>query len=176
MIRTIAICTTLFLLTGCTAYDPGVDERPSGSTGAEASVGFRTIAEGSYGAGASRDVERERSEPAIYAARTEQRYRELWREHVGNQELPPVDFGTETVVFLIAGIRSTGGYAIEPRAAHLEGDQLTVEAPIRSPGEREIVTQAFTYPFAVLAVPRRDVQRAEWQGNGRTLGRSEMIR
>jgi hypothetical protein len=139
-------------------------------------VSFRTIAEGAYGAGASRDVEQERSEPAIYAARTEQRYRELWREHVGNQELPEVDFGTETVVFLIAGIRSSGGYAIQPQSVHLEEDQLTVEAPIRSPGEREIVTQAFTYPFAVIAVPRRDVRSAEWHGNGRTLGRSEMIR
>jgi len=93
---------------------------------------------------------------------TEAAYRTEWARVVGTAELPAVDFETESVVFLLAGERNTGGYSIEPHGATVEGDMLVIDATVRSPGARAIVTQAITSPYAVVAVKARGVREVRW--------------
>lgn len=98
---------------------------------------------------------------AILAA-DEATFRTEWARVVGTQELPAVDFETESAVFLLAGERNTGGYSIQPLSATVEGDMLVVEATVRGPGARAIVTQVITSPYAVIAVKARGVTMVRW--------------
>lgn len=95
-------------------------------------------------------------------ATNEAAFRTEWARVVGTAELPAIDFETESVVFLLAGERNTGGYSIEPHGATVEGDMLVIEATVRSPGARAIVTQVITSPYAVVAVKARGVTLVRW--------------
>lgn len=96
-------------------------------------------------------------------ASNEAAFRTEWARVVGTAELPAVDFETESVVFLLAGQRNTGGYAIEAVSATVEGEMLVVDATVRSPGARAIVTDALTSPYAVVAVKARGVTTVRWR-------------
>ena len=89
-------------------------------------------------------------------------FRSEWARVVGTPDLPAVDFETESVVFLLAGERNTGGYSVEPAGATVEGEMLVVDAAVQGPGPRSIVTQAFTSPYAVIAVKARGVTEVRW--------------
>lgn len=95
-------------------------------------------------------------------ASDEAAFRREWARVVGTQDLPAVDFETESVVFLLAGERNTGGYSVEPAGATVEGEMLVVDASVRSPGARAIVTQVITSPYAVIAVKARGVTEVRW--------------
>lgn len=95
-------------------------------------------------------------EQQIEFASDAETYRRLWSQLVGTGEPPEVDFTRESVVFLLAGQRSTGGYSVEPRAARVEGQTLVVDAHVRTPGTDAMVTQALTSPYAVIAVRREN--------------------
>ena len=75
-----------------------------------------------------------------------------WEEYMGSPAPADVDFDREWVAFYGAGIRNTGGYSAEILAVHnlpvLGG--LVVETRHQSPGFDCIVTQAFTWPHAVV--------------------------
>jgi hypothetical protein len=64
------------------------------------------------------------------------------------------DFKTQTVVAVFLGAKSTGGWTVEIGEAKVKKDEAVVEAIVTKPGPGTIVTQAFTYPFAVRAFPK----------------------
>jgi hypothetical protein len=89
-------------------------------------------------------------------------YRKQWQALIGGGTIVPVDFEKSVVVFLLAGMRNTGGWSVVPESARLEGDTVVVHAKIQGPPPGAITTQALTYPWAVVAVHTRDVKSARW--------------
>lgn len=64
-----------------------------------------------------------------------------------------------TVIAAFMGSRPTGGYSIEvSKAVEVPGrpDRVDVELIMTSPGVNCIVTQAFTSPYHVVAIPKTD--------------------
>lgn len=63
------------------------------------------------------------------------------------------DFKKQTVVAVFLGAKSTGGWSVEIGEAKVKKDEATISVLVTKPGPGTIVTQAFTYPFAVRAFP-----------------------
>ncbi len=106
----------------------------------------------------------------------------LWLEHAGGGAPPAVDLSREMVVGLWLGARPTGGYAVEilrmiapytlvvggwcppcpdgymcPGAPCFGGSEVQgflVDARETRPGTGCVVTQAVTYPFVIVKLPR----------------------
>jgi PrcB C-terminal len=85
-------------------------------------------------------------------ARDPESYRAMFARLIGNDTPPAIDFATQTAVFLFAGERPTGGYAIDVQSVARDGDALVVTATVAGPKPRGIVSQVITYPWAVVAV------------------------
>ena len=114
------------------------------------------VTRGSYAMG-------ELSEPQAMAARDEATLRRLWTTFISEGE-PPRLGPDETVVFLFAGSRRTGGYSIgEPKARIAEDGILVVEAVVEAPEAGGIVTQALTSPYLVLKVNTRTFADLFWK-------------
>ena len=129
------ILLTLALAFACTTV-------PGGN-----SVDLRTLTTGTMAAVSP-------AEQRIEHASDDATYRRLWTSLVGTGEPPEVDFNKESVVFLLAGQRNTGGYSVDPRRARIEGRTLVVDATVRTPPTDMVTTQALTSPYAVVAVQR----------------------
>src|SRR6185436_4269234 len=111
---------------------------PSATTGGP--VELRTISSGAYAAARP-------EAPQAVAASDEAAYRRLWPATIGGGEPPAVDFATESVVFLLAGAKPTGGWSVVPRGAKVEGDTLVIDASIQGPAPYAVITvktKAFT--------------------------------
>lgn len=124
---------------------------PAGAVGG--TVEIRELAKGAYGAN-----QRE----GMLVASDEETYARLWESSVRNTERPAIDFATESVVFIFAGERNTGGYSIVVRDAAVDGETLLIEGEVKGPPPEAIVTQALTYPYAVFAVKNRAFKSARW--------------
>lgn len=138
------ILFTLALVFACTTV-------PGGN-----SVDLRTLTTGTMAAVSP-------AEQRLECASDDATYRRLWTQLVGTGEPPEIDFNRESVVFLLAGQKPTGGYAVEPRRARIAGQTLVVDANVRVPGTDTITTQALTSPYAVVAIRRlRPFENARW--------------
>jgi hypothetical protein len=118
------------------------------------SLQVHVITEGGYAAG-------EFPEPQAMAARDQETLGRLWKE-VG-QGQPPALGANETIVFLFAGRRNTGGWSIAQPAARIDNGILVVEAAVHGPPPRSIVTQAITSPYLVLSVDTRTFDDLLWK-------------
>ncbi|HXG23114.1 MAG TPA: protease complex subunit PrcB family protein [Chthonomonadales bacterium] len=82
----------------------------------------------------------------------------LWKEHTAGvtvpASLPKVDFKKFDVVAVFLGSKPTGGYSVEIGDVRRDRKGATIPVTIHKPGPGSIVTQAFTYPFAMRAVPK----------------------
>lgn len=117
-------------------------------------VEINTIARGGYAAESGRNA---------VLATNDADYRRLWQELIGGGEIPNVDFDRGVAVFLLAGMRNTGGWSIQPNSASIEADGTAViDAKVQGPPPGGIVTQAITYPYAVVVVSSRDVKKVRW--------------
>lgn len=128
---------------GCTAAAGKADD-----------VTMTTLASGSYAAS-----QEERT--ALLATNAEQ-YRQLWSTLIGRGEMPAADFDAGVVVFLLAGMRNTGGWSVEPKSVTMDGDTAVVTAAVNAPPPGSMTTQALTYPYAVVAIGSRDVESVRW--------------
>lgn len=102
------------------------------------------------------------SQPQAIAVTSDADYQRQWPSVIGVGEPPAVDFAKESVVFLLAGSKPTGGWSVEPRGVTVEGDTLVVDAAINAPPPGAIVTQAFTSPYAVIAVSTKSFKDVRW--------------
>jgi hypothetical protein len=131
----------VFALTAC-AVRPAV------------AVELQTIASGGYA--------RDDSGRQAVLVKTEDEYRRLWAEKIGSEPAPEADFGKGVVVLLLAGSRSTGGYAVVPESVDVSGGSAVIHAPVQRPGRGAIVTQALTSPYAVVFINSRDLESVQW--------------
>lgn len=139
-------------------------------------VAFRVVESGEYGAAANSSAVPGGSKPVIEVAGDGATYRTLWQKHVGSGPVPSpsIDFSRETVLFLVLGMRSSGGFGISPSGVTVQSGTATVEAAILKPKSDEMVAMVITSPFAVIAVSHPEVTRAVWRvkGNPEPLARS----
>jgi len=118
------------------------------------SLKHRTLASGgSPGAAGTRQ---------LTLAATPDAYQSLWSAIVGAGDPPPIDFSRETALFIVAGRRPTGGYAIAVKRLEREGDTLVVDAPVTAPPSGSMNIQVLTSPFAVVAIEKSGVTRTRW--------------
>ncbi len=169
----LAICTTV----GCAAADDSSavagEVPPASQTEAQPETGapMNVISTGSYGKLAEDIESGRRRAPFIEVARTPDELDSLWNQYIAEGEQPSVDFDQSIVVFLLMPPQSTGGYGIEPKGAKLVAGTLEVDATLHQPGQGDMVTQAFTAPYAVLEVGGLDepVDKVVWMNEGRPL-------
>lgn len=118
-------------------------------------VEIQTLARGSYAV--------DESGPKAVLATSDDDYRRQWKALIGEDDIPAADFGKGVVVFLVGGMRNTGGWSITPTSARIEADgTAVVEAKVQGPPPGGITTQAITYPYAVVLIRSRDVKKVRW--------------
>lgn len=65
---------------------------------------------------------------------------------------PLIDFSKKAVVTAAAGPFNTGGYSIVPVSAIKTGKIINLVFEVKSPGPKDMVTQAFTHPYVIVSV------------------------
>lgn len=138
--------------------------------GAPASKYWKQLKKGTDGILAAAGDEGSRRAPWIELASDRNTLDALWKQYVPGKP-GDADFGAETVIFLLLGAQQTGGYAIEPIAADPPVDGVVrVHAKLVQPMGDEPESEAFTAPFAVIAVRARGISKVEWvDADGRLL-------
>ncbi|WDD36526.1 protease complex subunit PrcB family protein (plasmid) [Nostoc sp. UHCC 0926] len=89
---------------------------------------------------------------------------DLWQQHTYNTEPPPpvpqVDFTSYSVVAVFAGEKPTSGYSVEILSVETSGsqsqEQLAITVQHRHPSAGDFVTEALTYPYHMIRIPRID--------------------
>ena len=169
----------LILLATCAAND---DPQAAGAENGrnemtdDGSTGLAEVLQsGTFGMAAQGDVGRRRA-PWVEVATDHESYSSIWTANVGEGNPPAVDFGSNSVVFLLMGPQPTGGYWIKYLSTELENGTLQVAADLQQPGQGDMVTQAFTAPYIVLRVEDREFTVVEWINQGRLLWRTEVGR
>lgn len=89
------------------------------------------------------------------AVRTLAEWAALWKEHAGESKPPAVDFSKAMVIGVFAGMRPTGGHAIEITQIEARDGEVVVTYRERRPGPDDITTQALTYPFHLVRTEQR---------------------
>ena len=85
--------------------------------------------------------------------KTQEDLQTLYSILYGNSlKAPLIDFSKKTVVIAAAGPFNTGGYSIVPISAIKTGKGINVVFKVKSPGPKDMVTQAFTHPYVVVSV------------------------
>ena len=97
-------------------------------------------------------------QPAHLVITNETQWAEVWKKHSVQEKparpLPKVDFEKETVLFIAAGQKTTGGYSVEiSRVADIAG-QTAVFLKTRTPKPGGIQLQSLTAPFHIVAIPK----------------------
>ncbi|MGZ8940379.1 MAG: protease complex subunit PrcB family protein [Limisphaerales bacterium] len=85
-------------------------------------------------------------------------WEKLWREHsaqrIPAEPAPEINFEKETVFFVAAGRKRSGGHQIEIAKINPREGETEVIVKSRSPKPGGIQIQALTAPFHVVAVPK----------------------
>jgi hypothetical protein len=124
---------------------------------------FRVVKAGSYGREATAATPGGPSKASVLVATTEADYRRLWDLYVGEGDAPPVNFASERVVFLLLGLRRTGGFAIDVNGVAIDNGALVVDAPVQRPPAGGMSTQALTAPWSVIAVKGPAFRDVRWR-------------
>lgn len=171
--RTVAVLIASIILSGCGLRDRiKADEKEMSPSAA-----FRILAAGAYGAAATRPSDDAfRRAPFVLVARDITELERLWRENIGDQPLPEVDFQRERVVFLLLGAQSSGGYSIDIHGVsrEQEGANLEVDATLTQPMTGAMTSQAITAPYSVIAVADRGFSSVEWKSRKQLLARTDL--
>jgi len=97
-------------------------------------------------------------EPEYYIIKDQSSLLSVWNKFYGNQlsvpALPTVDFDKETIVAILMGQKSTGGYALELNNISLDNAELYLDLKQIVPDEGAITTQAFTNPWMLIKILR----------------------
>ncbi len=75
-------------------------------------------------------------------------------DSAANLETLAPNYQTETVIVVALGEVPTGGYGVNITGVQKKGDQLFVQFTVSQPAADAVTTQALTYPYAAVAVPK----------------------
>ncbi len=142
MVRAGTIALLLLLAAGCSVGDgsePSADN-PSKTTGASDAPRDLRVARISSGAPGQGP-----EEPRVVLARSAAALS-------GAIDARVPDSGHGTYLAAYWGQKPTGGYSLAVESARLEGDRVTVRLALKEPPPDAVVTQALTYPYAVVVV------------------------
>jgi hypothetical protein len=118
-------------------------------------VEMQTIAKGAYGA---------ESERRAVLVTADADYRQQWQALIGEGDIPAVDFEKNVVVFLLGGMRNTGGWSVVPNGVTVDAEgTAAIDAKVQGPPPGGITTQAVTVPYAVITIDNRDVAKVRWE-------------
>jgi hypothetical protein len=81
-------------------------------------------------------------------------FRVAKRDRAAEPPLPQVDFGTQVVLVMGSGIKSSGGYAFEIVGVLEEDSQILVQVLELSPGPGCGTTAMLTYPTRTILAPK----------------------
>ena len=102
----------------------------------------------------SREVMSMVEDPKQAVARSASEWASLWRQHAGATALPPVDFGSRTVVAIFLGSRSSAGYTADIVRLREANGALIVEWQERTPQRGDVSAQVLTSPALIATVPK----------------------
>lgn len=91
-------------------------------------------------------------EPKQAVARSAAEWAALWRQHAGDKPLPPVDFGSRTVVAVFLGTRPSAGFAADITGVREANGALVVEWQERRPETGSVSAQVLTSPAVIASV------------------------
>jgi hypothetical protein len=143
----------LAVLTGCTSAAPAPSA--ADTTTEPTPMSWRTLQNGGYGAVQERT-------PQVKISTDAESYARDWEALVGSGTPPAADFTRESVIFIMAGRRNTGGYAVQADDATVAGDAATVRVRSVEPPSGGVTTQVITSPFVVVAVAHPAIASARW--------------
>jgi hypothetical protein len=97
--------------------------------------------------------------PRTVVVRDEKAFAALWAEHAKLYDgtvppVPKVDFKKYDLVAVFLGSVPTGGHAVEIGEIKRDSKKAVIKVTHLKPGPGMMVTQAFTSPFAMKAVPK----------------------
>jgi hypothetical protein len=102
-----------------------------------------------------------------------EQWNDLWQQHTSNAEPPPpvpkVDFTSYNVVAVFAGEQSTGGYSVEILTVETKNSQtkdlpsLVITVQYNQPKPGDFVTEAMTYPYHMIKIPKIDVNKVVFE-------------
>lgn len=74
----------------------------------------------------------------------------------GSQELSKLSpsFETESIIVLTLGQQKSGGYWAQILGVQVQGNQIFVQGIANRPADEEATTQALTYPYAAVVIPK----------------------
>jgi hypothetical protein len=79
--------------------------------------------------------------------------------------IPPIDFSRREAYLVAAGPRSSTGYDLRIVRVQEDGDRITVVVRERTPSLGDPVKARVTYPFRLIALPRKDKPvKLKWLG------------
>lgn len=83
-------------------------------------------------------------------------FADLWKRYNGDKDVtaPKVDFTKYDVVAVFAGMKQTGGYAVEIDDLQKKDGKNIIPVKLIAPSKGMMVVQVITYPFAMKAVPK----------------------
>jgi hypothetical protein len=95
-----------------------------------------------------------------------ERWNNFWQLHTCNTEppspVPQMDFTRYSIVAVFSGEKPTGGYSVEILSAETISSQtrdqpsLAISVQYRQPGAGDFVTEALTYPYHMIRIPKID--------------------
>src|SRR5689334_21222345 len=94
--------------------------------------------------------------PKNVVIRDQKTFSAVWKEHIGMGEtpMPKVDFKKYDVIAVFIGPKPTGGFSVKIDDVKRGKTDAVVIATLAKPGPGTSTTQAFTYPYAMKAVPK----------------------
>jgi hypothetical protein len=109
----------------------------------------KTIGKGAFGA---------IDQPLQVVVTNKTQWTELWAKHTADKlpkpEPPEIDFNKNSVVFVSAGRKTTGGYTIEVSDVRRSKDKTEIVVTTKGPKEGALTIQALTAPFHIVEVAR----------------------
>ncbi|MEI6221354.1 MAG: protease complex subunit PrcB family protein [bacterium] len=145
----IAVFLTLSLVSCSSSTSPATPERTTPQQTGQ-TTSFRVLVEAASLSGLERKEQLVINDQAALDA--------FWKKAYPEEEqrppTPSVDFSGELVLAVSQGMQSTGGYSVTIAEVKESDTALTVFVKETSPGKSCAVTQAFTYPLFIVAVPK----------------------
>ncbi len=94
---------------------------------------------------------------------------EEWENIFGEIDVDPnVDFETKTVIAVVMGQKSSGGYSVNLKQLEVTSDAVQFMVEERMPGENCMVTEALTNPYQIIAIDKTE-KEIKFMGNTITV-------